>query len=660
MKPARMQVLVCSFFMLPFSPSHSNQPLTPKPQIDCELIIPPIYKRACSYCKAKRLRCSYLLNAGKGVKNCEACTEAKVKCVAGPFRGGQPRIEEKEKEAIGWELRKYVACNECREAEKRCSLKRGEEGPCNRCSKEEIECTFEIKHDIPPASPITKFSGNKKHGKSSNRRTNSTHILPPSFWTTGRVENPRHRREINKKKEKDAYYELDLNSLINEVIGKHQQRFTKKQARIHSRAQLSSPSLSISSSSVSPPSLSSPFLNGITSTGHQTHTLLTAFCHPIIFNYIPDPMHLHPGCDWCGFVLFGLSGYGEREVTVIPYPTKNGMGYEELENGWGDEGFHQSRMCVDCTTYRIGIVGCELGDEEACKGGVSGKRGRNWGGGHRLREIEGIDPRTWDDASLWRSCAALKEGNLVGGEDGALAAKTKWCSICPRPAVVRCTSLDTPRSTLSNTHTTPPRSEIEREKEREKGKGMEREREEEEGCGLELCAECHDLWTKVWASAKKEKDMTTGKALGKFIKVAGGRDRRHTYPDGLRADVGFVREDGELIVRMKWEGSGEEKEFLAREGERDVNGFDEAMQLWGAGDGRNVGWMSGVMGIGERDKGAKQWKDNGRGKAIDLKKHIDGGEARQWKGKGNATEVDMAAWAREGESGILVLSDEDD
>ena len=82
----------------------------------------------------------------------------------------------------------------------------------------------------------------------------------------------------------------------------------------------------------------------------------TSFCHPIQFNYIPDPMGKHP-CDWCQSPFFGFYGLTDETGprTVEGYYLEYGEGFEEVCGGFADpgedgmQGRERTRMCVACT-----------------------------------------------------------------------------------------------------------------------------------------------------------------------------------------------------------------------------------------------------------------------------------------------------------------------
>ena len=80
----------------------------------------------------------------------------------------------------------------------------------------------------------------------------------------------------------------------------------------------------------------------------------TAFCHPIKFNYEPDPMGKEP-CSWCDSPFFGHYGLadddGPRRVEGFYWP--DGSGFEEVQGGYSERGYSQSKMCVACTSEPV-------------------------------------------------------------------------------------------------------------------------------------------------------------------------------------------------------------------------------------------------------------------------------------------------------------------
>ncbi|TEY60247.1 hypothetical protein BOTCAL_0183g00150 [Botryotinia calthae] len=542
--------------------------------IDCELIIPPELKLSCIRCKEKlRKRCSYADDGGKDVDSCKACEEAGAKCIAGPKAGSGPstrtidvldNIEAKKKggsntkKEIANKLlataiatvtnvakpkaapRKYVSCNRCRlEVKAKCTLKRDEEGPCSRCIKAKVPCTFTM---LPLPIPTP---SNKGKSKANGKETGPVLRTPQDLTQTIILESTRlndrewrttdpHARRT--KAQQKAYKRAISSSSPNEQF-----LITNSINEHNSLSRLPSYDLKYSTQATNqliPPTFA------LHHKGIRTIIIPTSFAHPLIFNYKRDPMALYPPCDFHSTPFFGLFGYGIRHVTVVPWPSITGAGYEELENGWGDSGagHDTTRMCVKCTYERVKILGCIE---------------------HELRPLEGLDERMRDDRLVRDSVKACEEGMMQGkwmkgsgetperGSRADLVWRAKWCAVCPRPGDWICKSGDACNGRRSLSHSTQgSQSHV-------------------KGCGLILCDTCYELHGKVQRGGKKGGRIV----LGRVIQLAGSPSRREDYPDGVRADAGFLREDGELFIRTlrggcvgdKGEVNGSERSFTASE-----------------------------------------------------------------------------------------------
>ncbi|KAF7946294.1 hypothetical protein EAE96_009295 [Botrytis aclada] len=522
--------------------------------IDCELIIPPELKLSCVRCKEKlRKRCSYADDGGKDVDSCKACEEAGAKCIAGPKAGSGPsmrmtdvlenigankkRSSNSKKEITNRLLataiarvtnvakpkaapRKYVSCNRCRlEFKAKCTLKRDEEGPCSRCIKAKVPCTFTTL-PLPVPTPST-----KEKGKVNAKETVPVLRTPQDLTQTiilestrlndreWRTTDPQARRT---KAQQKAFERAESSSSPDEQL-----LMTNTTNQHDSLSRLPSYDLKYSTQATQqliPPTFA-PHHKGF-----RTIVIPTSFAHPLIFNYKRDPMSLYPPCDFHSTPFFGLFGYGIRHVTVVPWPSINGAGYEELENGWGDSGagHEATRMCVKCTHGRIKILGCPE---------------------HELKPLEGPDERMRDERLVRDSVKACEEGMMQGkwvkgsgetperGSRADLVWRAKWCAVCPRPGDWVCKFRDARDGRRSLSHST--------QGSQSRGKG----------CGLILCDTCYDLHGKVQKGGKKGGRIV----LGRVIELAGSPSRREDYPDGVRADAGFLREDGELYVRKQRE-----------------------------------------------------------------------------------------------------------
>jgi hypothetical protein len=225
----------------------------------------------------------------------------------------------------------------------------------------------------------------------------------------------------------------------------------------------------------------------------------TAFCHPIKFNYEPDPMGKEP-CSWCESPFFGLYGLADEKGprTVEGFYWPDGSGFEEVAGGWSEMGFSQSKMCVACTFERVRIVGCEM---------------------HHVRPLSvangEFDPKVWDDKAWEDAAEALKRDD---DEGGALILNAKWCSICPNLAAFKCAS--------------------------KQAYDLCGGEEGDEGCGLLLCGECMDLMGKC-VNAEIRRGRQVLDAM-----VSEVRRNKLLYPAGVRADAEFLTSEGELMFRV--------------------------------------------------------------------------------------------------------------
>ena len=291
--------------------------------VECELIIPPELKKSCERCKQKRRSCSYASDGGKGVETCDQCADEGVKCCAGPLRqskrfekttsrGNGVRQSEVD-DAIEKVERMWVACNQCRTIGRRCTLKGKQDiGPCSGCRKDHEQCKFVL----PPqrqlhlsAAPDLSLSLRKKQQKSSH------------YFSPKRGKSPETPEEKNSRKNLGVSSPAtNTRNLLEEVavLGYKQGRRALKKGNRHILRK-------------------------------------TSFCHPIQFNYIPDPMGDHP-CDWCLTPFFGFYGLTDQTGprTAEGYWLGDGEGFEEVCGGFADPGVdgqarERTRMCVGCT-----------------------------------------------------------------------------------------------------------------------------------------------------------------------------------------------------------------------------------------------------------------------------------------------------------------------
>lgn len=114
--------------------------------VDCELVVQPLKKRACESCRRRKIVCSYRTTEDHS-QPCRDCLLSGYKCVAGPLTGRTrtgPSLDSDIKQFIPTPERPYKSCTACRELRKRCSLEvnPGYHG-CTRCADLGQECTFE-------------------------------------------------------------------------------------------------------------------------------------------------------------------------------------------------------------------------------------------------------------------------------------------------------------------------------------------------------------------------------------------------------------------------------------------------------------------------------------------------------------------------------------
>ncbi|RFU27886.1 hypothetical protein B7463_g8430, partial [Scytalidium lignicola] len=259
----------------------------------------------------------------------------------------------------------------------------------------------------------------------------------------------------------------------------------------------------------------------------------TAFCHPIIFNHIPDPKNKDP-CSWCDSPFFGLSGHGVLDVEVLVPTEDSNSGYEELSGGHVQNGQPYSKMCVLCTFSRLRIITCVK---------------------HEIKPIPGLDPRNYNYRMLQESIEALRRGRddgddgktpaTSGAADGGkeqLAMRTKWCSICPAPAFYQCCS----KQQFNEFGELVKNNDDDDD-------GNFASTENMKGCGLLLCEVCEDLMCKL-AEVSKTRDnkmIIDAAVLSRTIRRAGEKFMMLSYPQGVRADTEFLTPGGELFVRLQ-------------------------------------------------------------------------------------------------------------
>lgn len=375
--------------------------------------------------------------------------------------------------------RRYVSCTACRRAKIRCSLRRGQNGPCRHCREEDEACTFELisKSELSTSSVKPNKQGQGKQKKTHKQK--EIHCRTPASFSKHTLQRPRGRRP------------------------------TKKQSALHKRA------IRTYTATLNDPYTSPLKLIGCIRDGSATKYIRTAFCHPITFNYIPDPLGRHSGCHFCASKPFyGLYGYGERLVEIITY--KDGSPSEEVSSGHWEDGRDPTNMCLSCTFERMRICSCAA---------------------HNITPIADLASRLAFD--FHTVCDSIRL-TAKGGDDEVAASRRiatsiTWCSVCPALAFYACTS---PQYFHAS------------------GEAVaegEVESESVQGCGLLFCDACAELFRKVVAGRANTDNSSGPKALDRMVQLAGSEAAEYEEwrDDGLRADVSFITTDGQLMVRMR-------------------------------------------------------------------------------------------------------------
>jgi hypothetical protein len=290
--------------------------------------------------------------------------------------------------------------------------------------------------------------------------------------------------------------------------------------------------------------------------GGTTKTITTSFSHPLRLDLACDNEF-----EWCHFctepgLSYGLLGLGSLTIQVIEWDNKPEMGYEEIDDGWCKRNEHRTRMCRICTMERLNVCFCDK---------------------HMIRPIAELDPATYDYNAAF--CAVF-ENSMSARADNQFCSKCNghpkdcscleekrkkaghWCSICIMPAFFECCTR--PISTKYGVKTKPT---------------------DDIGCGLLLCEACAKRMIGSYMKRQTQRqtphprlmntdtgdvvlrDDTKGKGraieVGPFptelsideLVVSADQDKYH-YPDGLRADVGFITSNGDLLrILNKFNGA---------------------------------------------------------------------------------------------------------
>ncbi|KAK5112049.1 hypothetical protein LTR62_004583 [Meristemomyces frigidus] len=369
---------------------------------ECELIIPPVKKRACEGCKRRKKHCSYV-DWGDFGKPCVECFYEGFDCVAGPAKDSirtrirYPGLKEPEESTDLAEIAKKPAaprkppvpkthwnCLQCLEAGRDCSFgskKHGDE--CTACEMREEVC-----------GPV------ESTAKPPSARREPQGKVPP----------------CNRKAEVGDYKPQEPDKTLNE-FGVKSDDIEAMDWTGHAEAPALLPSKSLPTISKhqprprprarqSPPTQAKAILALPTPSNGEIIIITTKFCHPILFNNTTiDADGIN--CNFCTGTAFPLLGLEPKRVSVLD--SQEGRGYTELSGGHAAQGKPSTRMCIPCTMDRCTIISCEA---------------------HQLRGIPNADARLREAGQAFEG---LFEDKLRNGD--------RWCSVCPSLASHECTTL---------------------------------------------------------------------------------------------------------------------------------------------------------------------------------------------------------------------------
>lgn len=156
---------------------------------ECELITPPTYKRACEYCKGKRMGCSYSYTLDhKG--SCEECSRTGWRCIAGPAKESvRERISyDRDWENDPWQEpkipkpKKAPSCRRCRERHHPCSFSAGDKAEtCTACDMANEPCVPEL--EKPQSSRKRKEAQAKSKNITNGEHSRGDHNVDGgTFW----------------------------------------------------------------------------------------------------------------------------------------------------------------------------------------------------------------------------------------------------------------------------------------------------------------------------------------------------------------------------------------------------------------------------------------------------------------------------------------------
>ncbi|KAI9869435.1 MAG: hypothetical protein M1813_000224 [Trichoglossum hirsutum] len=195
------------------------------------------------------------------------------------------------------------------------------------------------------------------------------------------------------------------------------------------------------------------------------------------------------GSDPCHWCDVAAFGImGIGAVEVEVIRWQDGRGYTEISGGHAGAGVEPSRMCFLCTMERMLICNCE---------------------DHTIHPLPNRDPGDFDFE------AAFQE--LLSDQCSQGTNRSLWCSVCPSPAFFECRTPQELDLQVDEIVQSPPMAF---------------------GCGLLLCETCEQLLTNQYKG-----DLQA--------MVSNVESNLHDFPAGLRADVSFLLDEGELMRRMR-------------------------------------------------------------------------------------------------------------
>ncbi|PVI07236.1 hypothetical protein DM02DRAFT_666968 [Periconia macrospinosa] len=214
----------------------------------------------------------------------------------------------------------------------------------------------------------------------------------------------------------------------------------------------------------------------------------TCFAHPIEF-YIddnPQSRFAASNCNFCTSPVFNFVGNYETMVYVLVWPS--GKGYTEIGNGHQQQRCSRTIMCVDCSYSRLQIIACP---------------------GHRIQPIQSQRPQKRD---FYPAIQDLVDTTAESKEQYRTQYQ-RWCSFCFNLATHGCCEVQ--ESAL-------------------------REGQKLDGCGLRLCDTCEQ-------ALRQEFQGNTNAMATAYDQKPKAKAGSNEEPVGLvRADVGFLREEGQL------------------------------------------------------------------------------------------------------------------